>query len=97
MAAYERALIQTRTTAALRVKKIKGERVGAVPLGYAADGGGRLVPCAHEQATLARMRELAAQGCSQPQICRVLTSEEYQPRGSKWNVTTIARVLRRAE
>jgi DNA invertase Pin-like site-specific DNA recombinase len=96
MSAYERALIKARTRAALRVKKAKGERVGSVPFGFATDGGGRLVLCEREQTALVRMRELAAKGSSQRTICRVLTVEGHKPRGMRWNVTTVSRVLRRS-
>lgn len=95
MAQYERSLIRARTKAALRIKKGKGERVGSLPFGFALDGGGRLVPCASEQAALLRMRELAANGSSQPAICRALNAEGHKPRGNRWNVTTISRALRR--
>jgi DNA invertase Pin-like site-specific DNA recombinase len=96
MAAYERALIRARTKAALRAKKSKGEVVGSVPFGFAADDRGQLVPCGNEQAALKRMRELAASGRSQPEICRALTAEGHKPRGAKWNITTVSRALRRA-
>lgn len=95
MAQYERALIRARTTAALRIKKSRGERVGSLPFGFSADEQGKLVPCANEQAALLRMRELAAISCSQPEVCRALTAEGYLPRGAKWNVTTVSRALRR--
>jgi site-specific DNA recombinase len=95
MAQYERALIRARTTAALRIKKSNGERVGSIPLGFLADEQGKLVPCLAEQAAMQRMRELAAAGCSQRAICRALTAEGYLPRKSKWNVTTVSRALRR--
>ena len=42
-AAYERALIRSRTRAALAIKKAKGERVGTVPYGYRPGDGGLLV------------------------------------------------------
>lgn len=95
MSAYERALIKARTRAALRVKKSRGERVGSIPFGFSANTQGSLVPCAYEQAALFRMRELAATGCSQATICRVLTAEGHPPRGGRWNVTTVSRALRR--
>lgn len=95
MSAYERALIKARTRAALRVKKSRGERVGSIPFGFAANVQGKLVPCAGEQGALQRMRDLAARGCSQPDICRKLALEGYKPRGKRWHITTIARALRR--
>lgn len=50
---YERALIRSRTKAALRAKAAKGECIGQVPYGFYRDGN-RLIPIASEQATIAR-------------------------------------------
>lgn len=63
-AAYERALIRSRTKAALAAKKARGERVGTVPYGYRADADGRLVEDAAEQGVLAIVRELRSAGLS---------------------------------
>lgn len=43
-AAYERALIRTRTSAVLRALRARGQRAGEIPLGYrlAEDGKGLL-------------------------------------------------------
>ena len=64
-AAYERALIRTRTKAALAVKKARGERTGTVRYGFTADAAGRLVECPAEQAVIAQVRALSAAGLSQ--------------------------------
>jgi DNA invertase Pin-like site-specific DNA recombinase len=95
MAQYERALIRARTKAALRAKRARGERTGSVPFGFASDAG-RLVPLEREQTAVARMRELAANGSTQREIADVLGTEGFEPRGVRWNVTTVARALRRA-
>lgn len=50
---YERALIRSRTKAALRAKAAKGECIGQVPFGFYREGN-RLIPIASEQATIAR-------------------------------------------
>lgn len=64
-AEYERALIRARTRAALAVKKDRGERAGTVPFGFrlAADGS-HVEPDETEQTTIARVRELRANGAS---------------------------------
>jgi DNA invertase Pin-like site-specific DNA recombinase len=64
-AAYERALIRARTKAALAVKKARGESTGTPPFGYRlGDDGRSLVADAQEQASLAALRSLRAQGHS---------------------------------
>lgn len=65
-AAYERALIRSRTKAALAAKRTRGERVSRhVPYGFrlAADGV-RLETDAAEQAVISVVRELRAAGLS---------------------------------
>src|ERR1017187_4356142 len=58
-AQYEHGLIRARTCAALAAKRAHGERVGAVPFGFAVHADGvRLVVNEREQATIARAREL---------------------------------------
>lgn len=59
-AAYERALIRARTSAALQAKRARGERAGAVPYGFTATPEGRLVTNEAEQGVLAIVRELRA-------------------------------------
>src|SRR6202142_2378665 len=63
-AAYERALIRARTTAALSVIRARGHKTGgSVPYGFALAADGRtLVAVEREQATIARARALAAEG-----------------------------------
>ena len=56
-AAYERALIRTRTKAALSVKKARGESTGTAPYGFRVEEDGRaLVPDEAEQRTLGALR-----------------------------------------
>lgn len=93
-AAYERALIRGRTKAALGAKKARGERVGGVPFGFTADGAGKLSPHHAEQATLARVRELRAEGrplrAVVAEAARLgLTSRAGRPFG----LTQVARLL----
>ena len=92
-AAYERALIRARTRAALAVKKARGERTGGVPLGSSVGADGRLRVEAAEAAAVARARELRAEGRSLREIAAVLDAEGHRPRGKRWHVQTLARVV----
>jgi DNA invertase Pin-like site-specific DNA recombinase len=95
--AYERELLRARTRAALAVKKARGERVGQVPFGFTADEDGRLAPHEAEQATIARIRELAAEGRTMRGIVAELEAEGRQPRGVRWYPMTVLRVLEASE
>ncbi len=96
-ASYERALIGARTEAALRVKKLRGERVGAVPLGFRLSGTpGRLEPDPREQAAIALIRELHATGLSLRAIDREVRARGYASRnGGAWHVQSLANLLRK--
>lgn len=63
-AQYERALIRSRTKAALAAKRAKGERTGTVRYGFTADANGKLVECPAEQAVIAQVRALRDAGLS---------------------------------
>ena len=95
-ASYERALIGARTKAALRVKKMRGERVGAIPLGYRLAGeDGKLEEDPREQEAIALVHELREKGLSLRAIDKALRAKGYRPRGGKrWHVQTIVNVLR---
>lgn len=97
-AAYERALIRGRTKAALAVKRARGERLGKAPIGWVVyEPGGQLVADDVEQAAVARIRELRAEGTSIRQIAARLNVEGVPARGSKWHPTSVQRVLERAQ
>lgn len=68
-AAFERSLIRSRTKAAMAVMKSRGELVGSVPYGckLGADGV-HLEPNIGEQAIIAEMQALRAQGLSYRKI-----------------------------
>lgn len=92
-AEYERALIRARTKSALAVKKTRGERVGQVPFGYRLAADGRnLEADADEQATLAAVRSLRAEGRSLAAIADELNARGVPSRGARWHKTTIARI-----
>ena len=94
---YERLVICARTSAALQVKKQRGERTGGVaPYGYqmAADGV-HIEPHEGEQRAIQLISELRDSGMSVRAIARHLDDEEIAPRGSRWHPTSVARILER--
>jgi DNA invertase Pin-like site-specific DNA recombinase len=94
-ASYERAVIRSRTRAALAVKRAPGERLGGdVPVGYQAEGR-RLVANPAEQAVLGRVREMRGRGLSIARVAAVLNAEGVTIRGGRIHPTTLARALRR--
>lgn len=96
VAELERNLIAERTSAALRHKVARGERVGAPPYGYAAAGGcTKWVPVAHEQAVLRRIQELRSDGRTPLSRVADLLNSEGVPtkRGGSWYPSTVKRVL----
>ncbi|MDP3274085.1 MAG: recombinase family protein [Deltaproteobacteria bacterium] len=97
VAQYERALIRERTRAALRAKRARGERAGAVPWGYAATPEGRLEPLEHEQRVTERVRALRAQGMPLRGIVATLRSEGAKARtGQPLQLTQVARIAAHA-
>ena len=92
--AYERMLIRARTKAALALKRERGERTGTVRYGYrVADDGKTLLPDDHEQAVIARARELRTEGASLRAVGRTLLAEGMAPRNGKgWNPQVVARM-----
>lgn len=101
-AEMERNLAAERTTAALRRKIEKGERVGRVPFGRRVGPDGRLlVPDPQAQAVLDRMREMRAGGSTlQGIVDRLNADGEPPPRarrggrqGRRWHLATVHRLL----
>jgi DNA invertase Pin-like site-specific DNA recombinase len=98
-AELERSMISARMRAGRRAKEARG--------GYAGKGSpklgqrsvnGELVADEREQATIARMVELDAQGLSLRQIGIALEQEGLRPkRGGAWHPTVIRRTLARVE
>ena len=96
--AYERAVIRSRTRAALAAKRARGERIGTVPYGYrlAADGL-HLEVDEVEQAIMASVRQLAGEGLSQRAIVAQLAGRGVVGRkGVPLQQTQVARLLLRA-
>lgn len=98
VAAFERAMIRSRTKAALAAKRARGEKTGgALPFGSVLASDGRtLAAHADEQQVIARVRMLAAQGHSQRSIAETLTREGAPCRGARWHRNTVARLLARS-
>lgn len=93
-AAYERALIRSRTKAALAAKKAKGELVGAVPYGFQVQDG-RLVPEPGEQVVFQEVHSLRASGRSLNGIVSDLASRGHTARSGKvFILTQVVRILR---
>lgn len=96
VAELERNLIAERTSAALRHKIARGERVGGPPLGWAAIGDGTAwVPLEEEQAVLSRMREMRTRGATLAQIADTLATEGVptKTKRGRWHPTTVRRSL----
>ena len=95
-AAYERALIRARTTAALSVIRARGQKTGgSVPYGYSLAADGRtLAPVEAEQATIARSRELVAEGLSLRAVAAQLATEgRVSRKGGTFLAPQVARML----
>jgi DNA invertase Pin-like site-specific DNA recombinase len=96
----ERARIAQRTRAALAVKRGRGERVsGQIPFGFhlAADGI-HLVTDAAEQAVVALVKVLRAEGLSLRAIGAALVVRGFLPRtGAAWHPETVATMVRASE
>jgi site-specific DNA recombinase len=94
-AALERDLIAQRTSDALAELRRQGRVWNHAPFGWVADAEGYLRPVPAEQDTLARIRELRAEGLSYARVAAALT-EEGRPtkRGGRWAAATVHSVLR---
>lgn len=95
LGAWEREVIRERTTAALAVKKARGERTGGIPYGMQLGADGRtLEPDAAEQTTLALMRGWRGEGVALRGIVERLNADRVVARGGRWHLTTVACLLR---
>lgn len=96
LAQYERALIRARTKAAAQVKKRNRERWGSVPYGFQlAKDGKTLQLDQDEQRVINQISRLRKAGQSLRSICATLNNEDAPCRGSRWHLTTVARICER--
>lgn len=96
---FERELIGERTKTAMAHLRGQNRRIsGRVPYGFALSGDGEtLTPVPAEQAAIAEMQGLRAQGRSLRAIVAHLESRGMQPKnGRNWTPATVAGILRRA-
>jgi len=91
----EREQIGERTRMALAYKKAKGERVGAVPYGWAlAEDGCMLEESPAEQGVVRLIDELRQSGLSLRAIVDHLNGAQIPARGKRWHLTTVARLVK---
>lgn len=106
-AEYERLLISARTRAALRAKKKRGQRVGAVPFGFRVVAGvrsksgrdARLESVPEQAAVLVKVKRWREGGLSMRAIAGRLTDEKVPTAkgGSRWSHATVQRLLQRED
>ena len=97
-AEMERNLTRERTRSALAVKRGNGQRVGTVPFGWnLADDGTTLIANEMEQAALAEIKRLRANGRTLKQIARSLTEQGIPTKTgrSTWTHQAVDRILKR--
>jgi site-specific DNA recombinase len=97
LAEMERALIAERTTAALDLKRSKGEKTGgSCPYGYRSVDG-KLIPDAGEQRLIKRIKNLRAKGFSYQRIADSLAEKGiFTRKGTKFQATQVSRILKAA-
>ncbi len=96
-AQYARAIMRSRTKAALAVKRAKGLRVGTVPYGYRlADDGEHVEEEPQERQLVGLARRLRPDGKSLRAIGRALDEAGHTPRrGTKRHVQIVKRIAAR--
>ena len=98
-AQYERKTIANRTSAGMRGRQARGERMSRIPpYGWAQDpeDDTRLVEDPEEQENIEKIMEMHADGLKQRAIARALTAEGIPCRGNGWNHKLIGSIIRRA-
>lgn len=98
LAEMERGIVSERTKSALGQKRANGKRIsGQAEFGHEFDADGNVVQNAHEQAIIAKIRQLSSQGMSIRNIQAELTREGYLSRqGNALSVATIHGIMRKA-
>lgn len=93
----ERALIASRTRAAMAEAKKRGQRVGCIPWGHSVSEDGRtLVPNEDELRILKRIRWMRARGYALHNIALVLNDDGLRNRqGREWKPSFIGQLLDR--
>lgn len=92
----ERAMIRTRTRDAMKAKKARGERVGAVPYGFTlAEDGKHLQEAPHEQEVIKKIHTVY-RNLSTRKIASYLNANQIPTRsGNPWTQTQISRILKK--
>jgi DNA invertase Pin-like site-specific DNA recombinase len=95
LAEFERDQIAERTSTAMQYKKVKGERVGAVPYGYTLNSNGvDLYPDPVEQEVIRQAKELQGGGLSLRKIAAELKRRGFNARnGAEFQATQIQRMV----
>ncbi len=84
-AQYERAMIASRTRAALKAKLSRGERAGTIRFGWQLGADKKLEPNPREQTTLAVLRQCRARGDSYQTTAHELNAQGLLTRsGALW-------------
>jgi len=95
-AEFERNTTSERTIAALAHKRANGERTGAIPFGYTVDDDGtKLIRQPAEQMAIAAILLMRAEGMVITAITEEMNNSDHRPRGQKWHVTTVNRILKK--
>ena len=94
---YERALIRSRTKAALQARRVRGQRFSMHPPFGFSHKDGQVVPDPAQQKTHARMKLLRAKGLTFREIGERLTREGCRPaRAKSWSTMVLRKLIARA-
>lgn len=94
-AEYERATIKARITAAMQVKKARGERVSSsIPLGLRLVDGGKLAQDEVEMRLAHQAREMKTSGMTLANIADTLNAQGINLRGRKFHAVRVHRLLK---
>lgn len=98
VAEWERQEISVRTTAALTVKKNKGEKTGGnVPYGYDCDDNGKLTQNQKEQETIARIKALRENNYTFEAISNILNRDCILTKlGKQWSKASVFKIYKKA-
>lgn len=93
-AEMERNLTRERTRSIAAHKKRNRERVGTIPYGFKlSDDGKHIEPDVMEQKVIGWIKQGRACGWTMPQIIDWLNEHKIKPRGKRWHITTIRRII----